>query len=187
MQELIEIVYRCNPEAGVVGRITWDAGRTSTALDSWQGWLRTCFRPILLPHLVLVHQEARVQGVRELCRAAHALDAQLPAVPRQRSLAAGERLIFQKPPQGDRVQGRFLAEVRSSRAPGHFATLFALRGAGFSLPLRTSLLAYLVQELFGGDCSPDALARLLGQALPAVNDGLKAKDVYAEGGAPLHG
>ena len=136
MQELIEIVYRCSPEADVVGQITWEAGRVSTVMDSWQEWLCTCFQPVLLPHFVLVLQEARAQRVRELCRAALALDGQLSPVRRQRSLDAGETLLFQEPPRGDRVQARFLAQVRSGNAPAHFATLFALRSAGFSLPCR---------------------------------------------------
>ena len=188
MQQLIQIVYRCNPKGDAVGQITWVPGRPrSKVTDSWQEWVRVCFQPILLPHLVAGFQAAQAQALRELCRAAAGLDAQLSPAERVRSLNAGAVLLFQKPPRGDRVQERFAAEVRLGTVPGHFATLFALRAAGFSIPLRTALLAYLMQELFSGGCPAGSVERSLDLAIPAVNAALGANPIHAEGGVPRYG
>ena len=95
MQQLIQIVYRCNPKAGAVGQITWTPGRRlSKVTDSWQEWVRLCFQPILLPHLIAGFQTAQAQALRELCRAAAGLDAQLSPADRVRSLNAGAVLLL---------------------------------------------------------------------------------------------
>jgi hypothetical protein len=187
MQQFIQIVYRCNPKAGAIGQITWVPGQPSEVTDSWQEWLRLCFQPILLPHLISGFQAAQAQALRELCRAAAGLDAQLSPAERVRSLSAGAALLFQKPPRGDRIQERFAAEVRLGTVPGHFATLFVLRAAGFSVPLRTALLAYLVQELFSGGCPAGSVATSLDLAVPAVNAGLNGNPIHAIGGVPRYG
>ena len=187
MQQLIQIVYRCNPKAGAVGQITWAPGPPSKVTESWQEWVRLCFQPILLPHLISGFQSAQAQTLRELCRAAAGLDAQLSPAERVRSLNAGAALLFQKPPRGDRVQERFAAEVCAGSVPGHFATLFVLRAAGFSVPLRTALLAYLLQELFSGGCPGVSVERSMDLAVPAVNAALGNDSIHAKGGAPRYG
>jgi hypothetical protein len=187
MQQLIQIVYRCNPKAGAVGQITWAPGAPSKVAQSWQEWLRLCFQPVLLPHLISGFQTAQAQALRELCRTAAGLDAQLSPLERVRSLDAGTVLLFQKPPLGDRIQERFAAEVRAGRAPGHFATLFVLRAAGFSVPLRTALLAYLIQELFSGGCPAASVGRSMDLAVPAVNAALGDGAIHVKGGAPRYG
>ena len=93
MQQFIQIVYRCNPKAGAIGQITWVPGQPSEVTDSWQEWLRLCFQPILLPHLISGFQAAQAQALRELCRAAAGLDAQLSPAERVRSLSAGAALL----------------------------------------------------------------------------------------------
>ena len=187
MQQLVQIVHRCNPKADSVGQITWAPGSPSKVTESWQEWLRLCFQPVLLPHLIAAFQTAQAQALRELCRTAADLDAQLAPAERVRSLNAGAVLLFQKPPHGDRVQERFAAEVRSGRVPGHFTTLFVLRAAGFSVPLQTALLGYLMQELFSGGCPAASVERLMDLALPALNAALSASSIHAEGGAPRYG
>ena len=188
MQQLIQIVYRCNPKAGAVGQITWAPEEApSKVTESWQEWLRLCFQPVLLPHLISGFQTAQAQALRELCRTAAKLDAQLSPAERVRSLNAGAVLLFQKPPRGDRVQERFAAEVGSGMVPGHFATLFMLRAAGFSVPLRTALLAYLIQELFSGGCPAAFVEGSIELAVPAVNAALGADQIHAKGGAPRYG
>lgn len=187
MQQLIQIVYRCNPMAGAVGQITWAPGSPAKVMESWQEWLRLCFQPILLPHLISGFQNAQAQALRELCRTAAGLDARLAPAERVRSLNAGAALLFQKPPHGDRVQERFAAEVRSGTVPGHFAMLFVLRAAGFSVPLRTALLAYLMQELFSGGCPAVSVEKSMDLAVPAVNAALSNNLIHAKGGAPRYG
>jgi hypothetical protein len=187
MQQLIQIVYRCNPKAGAVGQITWAPASPSDVTNSWQEWLRLCFQPVLLPYLISGFQTAQAQALRELCRTAAGLDAQLSPAERVRSLNAGAVLLFQKPPHGDRFQERFAAEVRLGRVPGHFATLFVLRAAGFSIPLRTALLAYLMQELFSGGCPAASVERSMGLAVPAVNAALVDNPIQAKGGMPRYG
>lgn len=187
MQQLIEIVYRCNPKAGAVGQITWAPASPAEVTESWQEWVRLCFQPVLLPHLIAGFQTAQAQALRELCGTAAGLDAQLSPAERVRSLNAGTVLLFQRPPFGDRIQERFAAEVRAGRVPGHFATLFVLRAAGFSVPLRTALLAYLMQELFSGGCPAGSVERSMDLAVPAVNAVLGDNLIRAQGGAPRYG
>jgi hypothetical protein len=187
MQQLIQIVYRCNPKADAVGQITWAPGLPSKVMESWQEWLSLCFQPVLLPHLISGFQTAQAQALRELSRTAAGLDAQLSPAERVRSLKAGAVLLFQKPPRGDRVQERFAAEVHAGTVPGHFATLFVLRAAGFSVPLRTALLAYLMQELFSGGCPAASVEMSMDLAVPAVNAALAANPIQSKGGMPRYG
>ncbi len=185
MRELIEVVYRCNPDADGFGPVTWQAG-PDVAL-SWQAWLDDVFRPALLPHLFQVAREAQVNGLREICQACQRLDGQLAAARRATSRAAGRRLLFHSPPRGDRVQLRYQAEVQAGRAPGHFASLFAVRAVGFAVPLRSAALAYALQELFAGGCSAAAAEHLVGSAARVVSTTWASAPGTFGKGASTHG
>ncbi|HEY0792626.1 MAG TPA: hypothetical protein VGD78_16300, partial [Chthoniobacterales bacterium] len=75
------------------------------------------------------------------------LGEQMSSAQKLHAVEAGKVLVYARPPKGDRLQERFLAEVRGGVVEGYFPTLFALRAAGFALPLRTAALAYAAQEL----------------------------------------
>ena len=53
---------------------------------------------------------------------------------------------------------RLQEAIQTGTAFGHFATLYGVRCGAFSIPVRTAILGYLVQELSVG--APDETGRL---------------------------
>ena len=70
--------------------------------------------------------------------------------PRQRSIDAGRSLLQQSTPRGERLMARLQEAIQAGAAFGHFATLYGVRCGAFSIPVRTAILGYLVQELSVG-------------------------------------
>jgi len=184
MHDLTAIVHRCNPQSVNLARITWLPGIVPA--ESWRVWLETFFAPVVLPHFLRIYQCAQQPGLRELRAAIATFGQQLSPAQRLHSLEAGKVLVYARPPKGDRLQERFLTEVRAGSSEGYFPTLFALRAAGFALPMRTSALAYAAQELILHPLKKGVAEELISLAAVPVNAVLLAWSSPSEGGWRHH-
>ena len=185
MNELDEVVYRCNPSLDLIRALTWDF--EGDAPTSWFRWVGAVFEPLLLPHLGQVLEFASRQSLREIVVCDLDLDRYLPAGARESSVSAGRLLLQAFPPRGDRLLTRLQEAIDHGRAAGHFSTLYAVRAAAFSIPTRTAILAYLWQELrvaLPGDADR---AMLLEKASESLNQFLRAPCNESTGGLRWHG
>lgn len=185
MNELYQVVSRCNPSLDLVRALTWDL--EGDAQTSWLGWLGAVFEPLLLPHLSQVLEFASRQSLREVVGRDVDLHRYLPASIKEPSISAGRLLLQTSPPRGDRLLARLQDAIENGTAVGHFATLYAVRAAAFSIPTRTAILAYLWQELvvtLPGDTNQ---AKLLEKASESVNQFLRMPCNGSTRGLRFHG
>jgi hypothetical protein len=167
-EALLEITVRCGSGTAFKKGISWNA--ESDPEQSWSHWTRSSFQPFILPHLVQVQELSSRQFVREILKLDRAFSALLSKETEEKSLEAGRHLLLTKSLKADRTLERIHRAVEAGSAPGHFATLFAVRAAVFSIAPRTAVLAYLLQELVCEIADPDHQAELLALGLSEVND-----------------
>jgi len=165
---LLEIATRCGSGAVFKRGICWSA--ESDAEQSWSQWTRSYFQPLILPHLVKVQSLSARQFVREVLLRDAEFSGVLSEEMQRNSLEAGRYLLLSKSIKTDRTLERVQRAIQAGIAPGHFATLFAVRAAVFSVAPRTAVLAYLLQELVCEIADPDDQAELLALGLSEVND-----------------
>jgi urease accessory protein UreF len=110
------------------------------------------------------------QFVREILGLDRAFSSLLSKESEEKSLEAGRQLLSMKSLKADRTLDRIQRAVAAGNAPGHFATLFAVRAAVFSIAPHTTVSAYLLQELVCEIPDPDHQAELLALGLSEVND-----------------
>jgi hypothetical protein len=171
VSELIEVVRRCNPHLGAIRAISWRAtGRIET---SWQQWLVRIFEPFLLPHLRRVIDLSAKQSSREIIMLDLELDRNLEPWARDRSLEAGIRFLGQTALRAERLMARLQEAIDSGLAYGHFATLYAVRCGSFSIPARTAILSYVLQELVVGAPQDIKPVKYLEAAAESVNEFLR--------------
>ena len=185
MNELYQVVNRCNPSLDLIHALTWDL--EGDAQTSWLHWVGTVFAPLLLPHLGQVLEFASRQSLREVVLCDLDLDRYLPASSKEPSISAGRLLLQAFPPRGDRLLTRLQEAIDHGRAAGHFATLYAVRAATFSIPTRTAILAYLWQELMVTLPGDADRAKLLEKASESVNQFLRTPCNGSTGGLRFHG
>ena len=185
MNELDQVVNRCNPNLDLIRALTWDLEGDAPA--SWFRWVDAVFEPLLLPHLSQVLEFASRQSLREIIVCDLDLDRYLPAGARESSISAGRLLLQAFPPRGDRLLTRLQEAIDHGRAAGHFATLYAVRAAAFSIPTRTAILAYLWQELIVALPGGAHQAMLLEKASESLNQFLRAPCDGSTGGLRWHG
>jgi UreF len=185
MSELTKIVQRCNPDFDSALAISWQV--EGSVAESWQRWLEALFEPLLLPHLWRVLALSARQSVREIILLDVELNWNMEPWPRQRSIDAGRLLLRQRMPRGERVMARLQQAIQSGAAFGHFATLYGVRCSAFSIPVRTAILGYLVQELAVG--VPDEINRvkLLEASVGSVNEFLRISSNGWNEGLRFHG
>jgi hypothetical protein len=185
MSELTKIVQRCNPDFDSALAISWQV--EGSVAESWQRWLEALFEPFLLPHLWRVLALSARQSVREIILLDVELNRNMEPWPRQRSIDAGRLLLRQRMPRGERVMARLQQAIQSGAAFGHFATLYGVRCSAFSIPVRTAILGYLVQELAVG--VPDEINRvkLLEASVGSVNEFLRISSNGWNEGLRFHG
>jgi hypothetical protein len=185
MSELTKIVQRCNPDFDSALAISWQV--EGSVAESWQRWLEALFEPLLLPHLWRVLDLSARQSVREIILLDVELNWNMEPWPRQRSIDAGRLLLRQRMPRGERVMARLQQAIQSGAAFGHFATLYGVRCSAFSIPVRTAILGYLVQELAVG--VPDEINRvkLLEASVGSVNEFLRISSNGWNEGLRFHG
>src|ERR1700736_947383 len=171
VSELSEVVNRCNPTFDETGPISWrPKGATR---KSWVSWLDLVFEPILLPHLWYVFDYSCRQSAHEIIALDAELSKRLGVWSGQRSIEAGRALLRQKAPRSDRVIPRLRDAIGRGDAPGHFCTIYAVRCGVFSIPVRTAMLSYALQELAAADPKEDGRLTLLEMAAEPVNEFLK--------------
>jgi hypothetical protein len=185
MSELIELVQRCNPEFDSALAISWQVEGSVT--ESWQRWLEILFEPLLLPHLWRVLALSARQSAREIILLDVELNGSLDPWPRKQSIHAGRLLLKKRAPRGERLMVRLQEAIQAGAAFGHFATLYGVRCGAFSIPVRTAILGYLVQELAAG--VPDEVSRvkLLEASVSSVNEFLRISSNGLNEGLRFHG
>ena len=167
-ETLLEIATRCGSGTAFKKGISWNAD--SDRERSWADWTRSSFQPFILPHLLEVQDLSSRQFVREILGLDRAFSSLLSKESEEKSLEAGRQLLSMKSLKADRTLDRIQRAVAAGNAPGHFATLFAVRAAVFSIAPRTTVSAYLLQELVCEIPDPDLQAELLALGLSEVND-----------------
>ena len=185
MSELSKVVQRCNPDFDAARAISWQV--EGPVAESWQQWMKTSFEPLLLPHLLRVLDFSARQSAREIILLDAELNQSLPPGSRQRSIEAGRSLLQQSTPRGERLMARLQEAIQAGVAFGHFATLYGVRCGAFSIPVRTAILGYLVQELSAG--APDDVERLklLEASVGSVNEFLRISSNGSNEGLRFHG
>ena len=185
LSELSEVVRRCNPNFDSMRAISWQV--EGSVGDSWRHWLEDLFKPLLLPHLWRVLDFATRQSVREIILFDMELDKNMKPGPRQRSIDAGQLLLQQSAPRGERVMARLREAIQAGAAVGHFATLYGVGCAAFSIPVRTAILSYLLQELVAGAPKDSRQVKLLETAVESVNEFLRISSNGLNEGLRFHG
>ncbi len=185
MSELSKIVQRCNPEFDCSRPISWQV--EVPVEDSWQQWMKDLFEPYLLPHLLRVLDFSARQSAREIVLLDAELNRCLPPWPRERSVDAGRLLLQQSTPRGERLMTRLQEAIQTGAAFGHFATLYGVRCGAFSIPVRTAILGYLVQELSVGVSDEFGRVKLLEASVGSVNEFLRIAANGSTEGLRFHG
>ena len=185
VSELIEVVRRCNPNLGALRAISWQvAGPVET---SWQQWLVEIFEPLLLPHLRRVIDLSAKQSSKEIILLDLELDRNLEPWARDRSLEAGIRFLGQNALRAERLMAKLQEAIDSGLAYGHFATLYAVRCGSFSIPARTAILSYVLQELVVGASEDIKPVKYLEAAVEPVNEFLRMSSNGLNEGLRFHG
>ncbi len=177
MNELLEVVSRCNSGSEPPGALHWQP-LTAVPLESWERWLQTDFATGLLPHLGAVLSLAGRQHVREIIGLDLEYDQTLEMPLRTKSAQLGQNLLQRTPARGDRMFARLQQATRAGQTPGHYATVFACRAASFSIPARLVFLSYCWQELSWSLTDEEDLSGFLAAAAKVVNEFLSASPSY---------
>src|ERR1700693_38390 len=185
MSELSKIVQRCNPDFDSARAISWQV--EGPVPESWHKWMKDLFEPLLLPHLLRVLDFSARQSAREIILLDAELNQSLPPGSRQRSIEAGRSLLQQSTPRGERLMARLQEAIQAGVAFGHFATLYGVRCGAFSIPVRTAILGYLVQELSPGVPDDAERLKLLEASVGSVNEFLRISSNGSTEGLRFHG
>jgi len=185
MSELSKIVQRCNPDFDALRAISWQVG--GSVEDSWREWMKDLFEPLLLPHLFKVLDCSARQSAREIILLDAQLNRSMKPWPRQGSVDAGRLLLQQSTPRGERLMARLQEAIQNGAAFGHFATLYGVRCGAFSIPVRTAILGYLVQELSAGAPDENGRVKLLEASVGSVNEFLRISSNGSTEGLRFHG
>jgi hypothetical protein len=146
--ELCDVIRRCNPALDAMRLISWSA--EGSIEESWSDWCQSVFVPFLLPHFEEVLEFSARQSPKEIVALDSKLDKTLLPLTRSRSIEAGQFLLQDRTPRGERMIARIQVAIDNGTAFGHFTTLYGVRCGAFSIPNRTAILSYLLQELILG-------------------------------------
>ena len=185
MSELSKIIQRCNPDFDTARAISWQV--EGPVEESWRGWIKELFEPLLLPHLLRVLEASARQSAREIIVLDVELNRSMKPWPRQRSIDAGRSLLQQSTPRGERLMARLQEAIQTGAAFGHFATLYGVRCGAFSIPIRSAILGYLVQELSVGTSDESGRVKLLEASVGSVNEFLRISSNGSTEGLRFHG
>ena len=72
MSELSKIIQRCNPDFDTARAISWQV--EGPVEESWRGWMKELFEPLLLPHLLRVLEASARQSAREIIAAGRGVE-----------------------------------------------------------------------------------------------------------------
>ena len=185
LSELSEVVRRCNPNFEAMRAISWQV--EGPVGESWRQWLEALFEPVLLPHLWRVLAMSARQSSREIILLDTELDRSMKPWPRQASVDAGHLLLQESAPRGERVMAKLQEAIHAGAARGHFATLYGVRCAAFSIPVRVAILGYLLQELLVGAPNETGQVKLLESSVESVNEFLRLSSNGLNEGLRFHG
>ena len=115
------------------------------------------------------------------------LDRAMKPWPRQSSIEAGQLLVQESTPRGERLMARLQEAIQAGVTGGHFATLYGVRCAAFSIPVRAALLGYLLQELVIGAPNENGKVKLLEATVETVNEFLRISSNGLNEGLRFHG
>ena len=146
--EVLRVVRLCHPGWEGLTRLTF-APQPMT--PSWQAWREEVFLPILLPGLRAMHVASATGNRGELIAHDTALDAALPAMLVGRSRRAGQMLVKTFPaPPAEKLWRHFGCLVEADKAPGHLASILAVRAAAFHIAPPLLISAYIYLEARAG-------------------------------------
>jgi hypothetical protein len=185
MSELSKVVQRCNPDFDPARAISWRVA--GPVADSWQEWIKVLFEPFLLPHLFRVLDYSSRQSAREIILLDAELNGNLKAWPRRHSLEAGRSMLQHSTPRGERLMAKLQEAIEAGAAFGHFATLYGVRCSAFSIPVRSAVLGYLVQELSVGATDETVRLKLLEASVESVNEFLRLSSNGSTENLRFHG
>ena len=185
--EFGRVLRTADPGPALDGPLTFlpDAGALPTAWhDAWNHWRQTVLTPRLALALLQTAALATRGCAREMLALDRELDGTLEPDARERSRAAGLRLLARlASSRGERWLGKFQQWVGCDEAPAHFLVVCAGQHALFHLPLRLLVPAYAYWEWSAavsarppaGGTAPDftsetdALCRLAQSLLPSLS------------------
>jgi len=185
MSELSKVIQRCNPDFDTARAISWQVA--GPVEESWRGWMKELFEPLLLPHLLRVLEASARQSAREIIALDVELNRSMKPWPRQRSIDAGRALLQQSTPRGERLMAKLQEAIQTGAAFGHFATLYGVRCGAFSIPIRSAILGYLVQESSVGTTDQSSRVKLLEASVGSVNEFLRISSNGSTEGLRFHG
>ena len=185
MSELSKVIQRCNPDFDTARAISWQVA--GPVEESWRVWMKELFEPLLLPHLLRVLEASARQSAREIIALDVELNRSMKPWPRQSSINAGRSLLQQSTPRGERLMAKLQEAIQTGAAFGHFATLYGVRCGAFSIPTRTAILGYLVQELSVGTSDESGRVKLLEASVGSVNEFLRISSNGSTEGLRFHG
>jgi hypothetical protein len=185
VSELIEVVRRCNPNLDAIRALSWQV--TGSVETSWQEWLDGIFETSLLPHLWRVIDLSRRQSTKEIILLDLELDRNLDPWMRDRSINAGICFLQQTTLRAERLMAKLQEAIEGGLTHGHFATLYAVRCGIFSIPIRTAILSYVLQELVVGAPGGVEPVKYLEAAVESVNEFLRMSSDGLNEGLRFHG
>ena len=154
LRELLRAVRTCHPDWETPSRITFTA--PSGLVLPWRDWNAMVFQPILWPLLEGAYQAARSGDGLRLIACDEDGDHALPEAMAAVSRSAGARLLRgHRVPAGERVWRRYADRTKIGAAPGHFATVLAVRAAAFHLSPALLPAVYLFLEARGARLDDD--------------------------------
>jgi hypothetical protein len=147
--ELLRAVGLCHPGWSRLRGLTFSPD--SSSCPAWLPWKERIFTTILWPRIAEARSAGAAGDLRVLADCDQAIDSALPASFRAASSGAGRFLLAHySAPKSERLWRRYHALIDSGNAPGHLATLCALRGAIFHLSSLGISGAYIFLEAKAG-------------------------------------
>lgn len=147
--ELLRAVGLCHPGWNRLRGLTFSPDSSSS--PAWLPWKERVFATILWPRISEARSVCAAGDLRALADCDQAIDSALPEGCRAPSSLAGRLLMARySAPTSERLWRRYHALIDSGEAPGHLATLCALRGAIFHLSSIAISGAYIFLEAKGG-------------------------------------
>ena len=147
--ELLRAVGLCHPGWNRLAGLTFSPD--SNSRPTWLPWKETMFATIFWPRIEEARSASAAGDLRALADCDQAIDSALPSGFRARSSRAGRFLLAHySAPKSERLWRRYHALIGSGEAPGHLATLCALRGATFHLSSIAISGAYIFLEAKAG-------------------------------------
>ncbi len=148
--EFLRVLRTADPGPALDGPLTFfpAVGATPAGwLGTWNEWRQTVLATSLAPTLLQTFALAERGCARETLALDRELDAKLDPATRERSAAAGRRLLVRlAASRGERWLGRFQQWVAAGEMPAHFPVIYAAQHALFHLPLRLLVPAYAYWE-----------------------------------------